>query len=64
FRCLHCAREISRRDHCRRHVLLHLQPERWPCTVCYRKFSRRDSLAYHLRAQHPGSEVSIISSNE
>ena len=63
YRCKVCNNAYTHPSNFHRHyVTTHLQRKSYPCTVCHKKFNRKDNMTAHLRAVH-GWGVTTSSSN-
>merc|ERR1719474_1386861 len=63
YRCKVCNNAYTHPSNFHRHyVTTHLQRKSYPCTVCHKKFNRKDNMTAHLRAVH-GWGVTASSSN-
>lgn len=53
YRCKVCSNAYTHPSNFHRHyVTTHLQRKSYPCTVCHKKFNRKDNMTAHLRAVH------------
>lgn len=53
YRCKVCNNAYTHPSNFHRHyVTTHLQRKSYPCTVCHKKFNRKDNMTAHLRAVH------------
>lgn len=53
YRCKVCNNAYTHPSNFHRHyVTTHLQRKSYPCTVCQKKFNRKDNMTAHLRAVH------------
>ena len=59
--CKHCGKLFKTGERLRRHELIHLALRPWECSLCGKKYPRKDKLKSHLKAKHPTIEDSILS---
>ena len=53
YRCKVCNNAYTHPSNFHRHyVTTHLQRKSYPCSVCHKKFNRKDNMTAHLRAVH------------
>ena len=70
YRCKVCNNPYTHPSNFHRHyVTTHLNRKSYPCTVCSKKFNRKDNMTAHLRAVHgwggqSGSSPSLTSQSE
>jgi len=64
YRCKVCNNAYTHPSNFHRHyVTTHLQRKSYPCTVCHKKFNRKDNMTAHLRAVHGWGVTSSSSSS-
>jgi len=64
YRCKVCNNAYTHPSNFHRHyVTTHLQRKSYPCTVCHKKFNRKDNMTAHLRAVHGWGVNTTSSSN-
>ena len=52
YQCSYCPYAFNAPSHLRRHVQCHLGIKPFTCSFCGQKFSRKDSMQYHMASQH------------
>lgn len=51
FKCTFCHKQFILKQHLKNHMSVHLGYQ-FPCEICGKKFSRRDSVKYHRYLKH------------
>jgi uncharacterized Zn-finger protein len=61
FRCNvdGCEKTFSRREHLKRHLVIHGGEKQFACPVCAKSFNRNDNLAAHLHVHSPMSKKNL-----
>ena len=51
-RCDACGRSFKKRCDLRRHERMHTGVKPYSCSICFKKFSRKDNFITHIRLKH------------
>ena len=52
YSCNFCFKEIRDKKDMKRHLPVHTKEKLFPCTVCGVRFSRKDTLKFHIKSVH------------
>ena len=63
-KCSYCTASFRRKEHLKRHVMIHTGERPFQCNLCTKSFSREDNLTQHLRTHEKKNDfISQMDSN-